>query len=266
MKVITIFSGKGGVGKTTFSIMLASWLKYKLGERVFAYDFESPESRMVNRRNQDLNFLKMGSPILNYFIGDNKDFYPIGPIKARHEGYSPNDLDAIAKSLLQAKNTGNDGYIICDFPGRFESKEAVYTLVKRGLIDLMVFPIQPEEQSIASMFVINNYIKQPNFITTGKKQSIYCFWNMVTRNDRVGKQDILGNYELLFEKMNIPFSKTRIHFVDSVKRLPTHQSMVVSTLCYPEINLIKAFPPVAGSEEPYINNLFREIKELADAV
>lgn len=268
MKVITIFSGKGGVGKTTFSILLASWLKYKLKERVVAYDFESPESRMMNKRNQDLLFLSNESPTLTRFVGENKDFYPMGAIKARTEGYTKEDLKVIATNIAKAKQSGS-GYIICDFPGRFESKEAVYTLTRSGLIDIMVFPIQPEEQSIASMFSINNILNTPGFFSASSektKQEIYCFWNMVTKNDRNLKQDLLGRYETVMTNMQIPFSPVRINFVDTVKRLPTQQNMVVSTVCYPELNIIKAFPPRDDSKTPYIELLFHEIKDRVDAV
>ncbi|MBR5399970.1 MAG: ParA family protein, partial [Bacteroidales bacterium] len=34
MKVISFFSAKGGTGKTTFNVLLASYIKYRLGKRV----------------------------------------------------------------------------------------------------------------------------------------------------------------------------------------------------------------------------------------
>jgi len=247
------------------SILLASWLKYEKGERVIAYDFESPESRMMNRRNQDLDLLKNGAPTLSRFVGENTDFYPMGAIKAKETGYSMQDLQNIATNIRKAKQTG-EGYIICDFPGRFINKEAVFTLVQENLVDLIVFPLQPEQQSITSMFVVNKFLREPGFIKNGGDQKILCFWNMVSRNDRRGNQDVCSGYENILTSMNIPISTTRINYVDSVKRPPTYQSMVTTTVCYPRLNMLKAFPPLDGQNKPYIENLFEEIKSLVDVI
>lgn len=267
MKVVTIFSGKGGVGKTTMSILFASWLKYYMKQRVFAYDFESPESRMVYKRNKDLQALEQKTQSLTHFV-ESMDFYPIGAIQGKPGGYSNADLNRIADGLEQAKSTG-EGYIICDFPGRFESKEAVYTLVRRGLIDLIVFPIQPEEQSVASMLMINQYLRDPSFVLRDGQpshQEIMCFWNMVTYNDRRGKQDILANYEKVLDVMKIHVSPTRIRFVDTVKRPSSSAVMVTTTICYPRFNIMKTFPPDEGETIPYIEKLFQEIKDKVDSI
>ena len=267
MKVITIFSGKGGVGKTTMSIMFASWLKYHMKERVVAYDFETPESRMMNKRNTDLKIINLKSLVLTK-MSEGNEFYPIGPIKGRPEGFTDKELENIASALQKAKETG-PGYIICDFPGRFEKREAMYYLASRGLIDLIVFPITPEEQSVTSLLVVNDIINQKGFfvgLPENHKQQTLCFWNMVTRNDGRNKQDILPKYEILLSSMGLTISPTRIKFVDTVKRSSSAPVFVTTTVAYPRSNFIKAFPPEPGSDKPYIENLFEEIKDRVDAI
>ena len=266
MKLVTIFSGKGGVGKTTMSILLASWLKYEKKERVVAYDFESPESRMMNKRNTDLSLLKMKDQTLMK-LSDGNDFYPMGAIKGKPQGYTEGDLRKIADSIARAKDTG-EGYIICDFPGRFEAKEAVYEITRRGLIDLMVFPIQQEDQSVASMLSVNKILKEPGFINgpSGKStQDVLCFWNMVTKND-IHKEASKQQYELMFSMMGIPVSKTRIRYADTVKRSASAPVFVTTTVCYPKQFMLRAFPPEQGQDYPYIENLFMEIKERLDKI
>lgn len=56
MKVISFFSAKGGTGKTTFNVLLASYIKYRLDKRVMVLDFDYPEynlSYMRRRAGED---------------------------------------------------------------------------------------------------------------------------------------------------------------------------------------------------------------------
>lgn len=60
MRVITIFSEKGGIGKTTLSIMLVSFLAYEKKQKVFACDFDFPGYQMLNTRENDLRLISCG--------------------------------------------------------------------------------------------------------------------------------------------------------------------------------------------------------------
>ena len=169
-------------------------------ERVFAYDFESPEQRMMNKRKADLHTLEAKSSLLAKMC-EGLEPYPIGAIRPAANGYTSQELDVIERNFRKAKASG-DGYIICDFPGRFGAQEAVYRLSAAGLIDLMAFPVVPEEQSVQSMFIINKFLSNPKFyLVPDYRQQVMCFWNMVTRNDsgKRSKTDIMGQYEKLFE-------------------------------------------------------------------
>lgn len=267
MKSIAIFSGKGGVGKTSFSILLASWLSYHMKERVFAYDFESPEQRMMNKRKADLHTLEAKSSLLAKMC-EGLEPYPIGAIRPAANGYTSQELDVIERNFRKAKASG-DGYIICDFPGRFGAQEAVYRLSAAGLIDLMAFPVVPEEQSVQSMFIINKFLSNPKFyLVPDYRQQVMCFWNMVTRNDsgKRSKTDIMGQYEKLFAMLHIPVSPTRIRFVDTMKRSSGQSFFVTTTVCYPRAFVARAFPPLDNADVPYIENLFQEMKDRLDGI
>ena len=43
MIVVSFFSAKGGTGKTTFNMSMASFLKYHLGKAVIVLDADTPE-------------------------------------------------------------------------------------------------------------------------------------------------------------------------------------------------------------------------------
>ena len=53
MKVISFFSAKGGTGKTTFNVLLASYIKYRLDKRVMVLDFDYPEYNLSYMRRRD---------------------------------------------------------------------------------------------------------------------------------------------------------------------------------------------------------------------
>ena len=48
MKVISFFSAEGGTGKTTFNVLLASYIKYRLGKLVMVLDFDYPEFNLTS--------------------------------------------------------------------------------------------------------------------------------------------------------------------------------------------------------------------------
>lgn len=67
MKVFSFFSGKGGVGKTTLTILLASYLAYFLNLKVLVIDMEKPDGRILPFRNGDIHQLQTaGTPLNNY--------------------------------------------------------------------------------------------------------------------------------------------------------------------------------------------------------
>ena len=58
MKRISIYNEKGGSGKTTVGIMLASYLAYSCGRRVCVLDFDYPTFHFSQIRDQELEILR----------------------------------------------------------------------------------------------------------------------------------------------------------------------------------------------------------------
>ena len=90
MKVISFFSAKGGTGKTTFNVLLASYIKYRLGKRVMVLDFDFPEFNLAHMRERDLLYLEReGIPF------KEEDFYPIERVRKK----KAKDICALAGQL-----------------------------------------------------------------------------------------------------------------------------------------------------------------------
>ena len=53
-----VCSQKGGVGKSTFTILLANWLHYALGRDVLVVDCDAPQWSIVAQRERELDVLE----------------------------------------------------------------------------------------------------------------------------------------------------------------------------------------------------------------
>jgi len=55
MKIYTVFNVKGGTGKTTFNVLLASYLQYEKGEETMLIDLDAPLFNASHIRNTELS-------------------------------------------------------------------------------------------------------------------------------------------------------------------------------------------------------------------
>ena len=75
MKVITFFSAKGGTGKTTFNMLLASYLKFVKGKKVMVLDLDAPGYNLTSTRERELDGMMQENPSF-----DAKTLYPVRKI------------------------------------------------------------------------------------------------------------------------------------------------------------------------------------------
>ena len=149
MKVISFFSAKGGTGKTTFNVLLASYIKYRLGKRVMILDFDYPEFNLWHMRERDLLYMEReGIPF------SEDDFYPIEKVRKK----KAQDIRALAEDF--AKFSSELDYLILDFGGSFSSEDPVCQLLLDGRIDLIVIPVELDPMIIASMRTLSHIMKE----------------------------------------------------------------------------------------------------------
>ena len=87
MRIVSFYSAKCGTGKTTFNLLFASYLRYRLGLRVLFLDFDGPEFNAYFVRQRELE----------HFKGDTEELYPIESVDSERlrvrpamtEGYLP---------------------------------------------------------------------------------------------------------------------------------------------------------------------------------
>ena len=86
MKIIAFFNEKGGVGKSTFTLMYASQLKYKYGVKVGVADFNN---RLTGYRKDEIRTMRQAEDIDESIIANA---WPIVPVDRKAvAGYGPNN-------------------------------------------------------------------------------------------------------------------------------------------------------------------------------
>lgn len=78
---IAFSSQKGGVGKSTFSTLVASLLHYRLGYNVAVFDCDFPQHSLMQMRARDMSSI-MGNEVYKklahkQFTSINKKAYPV---------------------------------------------------------------------------------------------------------------------------------------------------------------------------------------------
>tara|TARA_R110000765_G_scaffold9911_3_gene30850 strand:- start:30878 stop:31558 length:681 start_codon:yes stop_codon:yes gene_type:complete len=97
-KIISIVGEKGGIGKTTLNIILASDLYYAKGKKVLLLDVDNPQYSIHKKRQREIELLDAEER-------EQKDVYPIVPVT----------VETIQDTIL--KYYGLVDYIIMDLPG-----------------------------------------------------------------------------------------------------------------------------------------------------
>ena len=235
MKVISFFSAKGGTGKTTFNVMLASYIKYRLGKRVMILDFDYPEHNLAFMRQRDLKYLESeGIPYRE------EDFYPIEPINK----YAALDLDWLTGMI--GSLSGSLDYLILDFPGSFATGDAVCELLPEGLIDLMILPVELDAMIIASMKSLARILRENG-------QRTVLFFNRVSGREPKAAYSRVRDW---FAEDGSVISENYVKQSVSMKKEMDEVAHVRSTVGFPTA--------YANKRNPGIVKLFEEVLENAD--
>lgn len=283
MKTVTFFSEKGGMGKTTLSVMFASFLAYRMREAVYVADCDFPNYQFYNMRRREMEEYmrtkdlppKSRNDIFCKEILKNFD----GPYKVvPWKGMLNPSKDRMASYIeaLKTVKANNEGYYILDFPGRFLDGDIAYGLMTAGLIDTVVCLVDSDPQSIQSATYINGVLKN---VDKAGGQRVIILWNKELASERrneqanmklrerslsdeeyerLKKEDWYSEHNRLFRALGIPIVSKRIHNIDIARRdpKPSVPGFIRSTMCWPEMNIRRSCP--------YMIDIFEEIKAFID--
>lgn len=177
-KIISIVGEKGGVGKTTLNVILATNLHYANSKKVVLIDADNPQYSIYKKRNRELSLLDDSAiPKLSP--------YPIERVTA----------SSIQDTIL--KYYGNVNYIIIDLPGSLNVE-----MVKGLLyVEHVFIPFGHDELEIDS--TTNFYFTLKNNFLDNEERVLKTV-NLFFNKYQLVRKNKFSLLRQQFEKANIP--------------------------------------------------------------
>ncbi|KKO89143.1 conjugal transfer protein TraA [Sphingobacterium sp. Ag1] len=198
---VSIYTQKGGVGKSTMTVLLASVLHYRLGYNIAVLDCDFPQHSLVNMRERDKKAI-MESDFhkklaVKQFNSINKRAYPI--IKCKAEDALETAFNFIENSAVQPD------ILIFDLPGTANTKGVIGSL--KGM-DYIFCPITADRLVVESTLAFSDvFLKLPAQNANVVEQSLFLFWNQVDGRERSGLYEA---YQTVIEGLSLNMMETRI--------------------------------------------------------
>ncbi|MFJ1440014.1 MULTISPECIES: ParA family protein [Capnocytophaga] len=200
-KFVSFSTQKGGVGKTTFTVLVASLLHYRMGYNVAVLDCDYPQYSLSRMREQDLKTVMQNEHFKHtahkQFSQINKKAYPIITCK-------PNEAIEKAQSFL-AENPFQIDVVLFDMPGTVNTAGVLTVLSQMHHI---FSPITADrvviESTLSFTEVLSNIIAKN---TQSAIESVHLFWNQVDGRE---KSPLYKIYEKVIADLNLPLMNAYI--------------------------------------------------------
>lgn len=203
---ISFSNQKGGVGKSAFTVLIASYLNYVLGKNIAIIDCDSPQHSISEERERESK-LVMNDPFykkiaLNQFKVDSRGAYPV---------VASNTIDAVstARQLIESSDIQYD-IIFFDLPGTLNTK-GVLTLIAN--MDYIFPPMIADRLAVESSLQFAVAMNE-GYLSLGKGniKGMFLFWNMVDGRE---KTDIYNVYEKVIGELGLQLLRS---FVPDTKK------------------------------------------------
>ena len=221
---------KGGVGKTTFTVLAASYLYYLKGYDVAVVDCDYPQHSIAGIRKRDAEMVGEDEDYkrmaYEQFTRLGKKAYPIlcsSPEKA---------IDTADDFVTAAKSVPD--IVFFDLPGTVNSEGVINSL---SGMDYIFTPVTADkvvlESSLSFAVAINKLLVRNE---TCRLAGLYLFWNMVDGRE---KTDLYTVYDNTIRDLELPLMRT---FIPDTKRykkeLVTDKKTVFRSTLFPASRML----------------------------
>jgi len=193
---------KGGVGKSAFTTIYASYLHYELNKNVIVIDCDYPQHSIVNMRESDIETMGKNSQLQTLlerrFDQTGRKAYKI--IKTNPE----TALDTVINLL--DRNKIHTDVVLFDLPGTVNSQGVLNVIIN---LDYIFIPIIADRRTLDSSlsFALTLYKNIRDSSLACSLKEAYFFWNKVDKRENTELYDIFTE---LAEDMKLPVLKTQI--------------------------------------------------------
>jgi len=223
---LSIFNEKGGVGKTTVTVLFASYLAYIHGKRVCVVDFDHPAHHIHQLRRDELSIREDPRSPLSCWMEKNpaasEPYEVLLPPVGTGGAYRPFEVFSFL-SRLQALRYD---YIFYDFPGRLAVGEPVSFLAANDYLDFVAVPMDTDAQSRQGALVVADALHRKNI-------PMALFWNRVSAPEAKGSGARFQRGAAPFLERGLPVMKEQVRDVRKLSRDSSEMAFLRSTLCFP---------------------------------
>lgn len=201
-KFIAICAPKGGVGKSTLTVLTASWLHYRTPCRVAVVDADAPQHSIYALRNREIEHVGQSDPyklkMMRQFDGTDKRVYPV--IRS-----TPEDAVTDFAAFYDKSDTEAD-VVFFDLPGTLGSSGIVSTIAS---LDAIFIPIKADRMVLQSCLQFARAVHH-QFIGSDQVRlsAAYLFWNFIDLRERTPLykeyEDVIGKLGLQLLTTHIP--------------------------------------------------------------
>ncbi|KAA6345765.1 Chromosome-partitioning ATPase Soj [termite gut metagenome] len=231
VQYVAFSTQKGGAGKTTLTVLIASYLHYVKGYTVAIVDCDYPQHSISEMRERDFKMVAddeyyKGMAYEQFTRLEGKKAYPV--IESSTEK-ALNDADELCEQ-------GEYDFVFFDLPGTMNNRDLVLALAS---MDYIIAPIAADrvvmESTLNYMIVVRD-----NIVNTGKSniKAMRLLWNMVDGRE---KSELYEVYEAVIKELG--FTTLESFIPDSTRfrreQSINHKALFRSTLFPADKSLVK---------------------------
>ena len=199
--LVAIASQKGGVGKSVFTVLLASVLHYRKDMRVAVVDCDSPQHSIALMRERDMeSVMKNDGLKVNLYRQYERIRKPAYPVIKSDPEKAVEDL----RRYMDEKGETFD-IVLFDLPGTLRSEGVVHTV---SAMDYIFVPLKADNIVMQSSLQFAKVLEE-ELIAKGNcnLKGIRLFWNMV---DRRGRKDLYDAWNRVIHRMGLRLLSSHI--------------------------------------------------------
>ena len=198
--LVAFSTQKGGAGKTTLTVLMASYLYYVRGLDVVVVDCDYPQYSIQDMRERDMKRIDRNPALrqvaFEQFSRLKKKTYPI-------VNSAPENAVEVAKGYIESATPPD--VIFFDLTGTVNNPAIINTI---GLMDYVFCPITADRIVATSSLSFASTINE-KFISTGQSniKGLHMMWNMVDGRE---KTDLYGQYDKIFGELGLSVMETKV--------------------------------------------------------